>query len=174
MAFQDSNLFAALGIPDTGGVVVRGCEHLLSISAEGRAADRADVASQTDELLTAAGIPDTGRARLCWRRDHSQAIRAEGHARQPFRAFQRGDFSAGLGVKNADPLVVLVVAERHHPHSIRAETRHHLVIVLAFNYDELRAALGIPDAGRQVLRRCQHPAAIWTEDCAPDMIPMAI
>src|SRR3977135_998288 len=97
MAFEDSNLLAALGIPDAGGAVLGGCEELLSISAEGRAADRAGMASQADELFTAPGIPDTRRARVIWRRDHAQAIRAEGHARQQLRAvFQRGDARSRL------------------------------------------------------------------------------
>src|SRR5262249_46761973 len=39
MTLEDSNLFAAVSIPDTGSVVVRPCKNLHSISAEGRAAD---------------------------------------------------------------------------------------------------------------------------------------
>src|SRR5262249_42748970 len=161
-------LFATLGIPDTGGVVGRGSEDLLSISAEGRAADRAAMASQAHELFAALGIPDTGRARLSWRRNHPQAIRTGRHALQQLRpAFHRPDFCSGLGVENTDRIVV---AERHHPHSVRAERWVHLIVIMAFDDEELRAVLGIPDAGSTVLRRCQHPTAIWAEGCAPDHV----
>src|SRR5262249_5334358 len=139
MAFQDIDLFAALGVPDASGVVIRPCEDLLSISAEGRAPDRAGVASQAHKLDAALGIPDTSCVRVPWRRDHPQAVRAEGHAQQLLSvAFQGGDLCSGLGVQNAN---VCVGWAHHHPCSIRAKACRAAKSPPALDDEELLPAL---------------------------------